>query len=80
MLARTVNRTLLFVPACSLPATRANFGVFISIIRPNALVSRSHMSQSFRIEKDSMGEVQVPQDAYYAAQTQRAVDNFPVSG
>ena len=35
------------------------------------------MSQSFRIEKDSMGEVQVPQDAYYAAQTQRAVDNFP---
>ena len=38
------------------------------------------MSQSFRIEKDSMGEVQVPQDAYYAAQTQRAVDNFPVSG
>ncbi|MGA1137897.1 MAG: hypothetical protein ACO30K_16925, partial [bacterium] len=49
-------------------------------MRPNALVSRSHMSQSFRIEKDSMGEVQVPQDAYYAAQTQRAVDNFPVSG
>ena len=33
----------------------------------------------FRIETDSMGEVKVPKDAYYGAQTQRAVDNFPVS-
>ncbi len=33
----------------------------------------------FRVEKDSMGEMQVPQDALYAAQTQRAVENFPVS-
>jgi fumarate hydratase class II len=37
------------------------------------------MSQ-FRIEKDSMGDVQVPAEAYYSAQTQRAVENFPVSG
>jgi fumarate hydratase class II len=34
----------------------------------------------FRIEKDSMGEVQVPAQAYYSAQTQRAVENFPISG
>ncbi len=34
----------------------------------------------FRTEHDSMGDVQVPADAYYGAQTQRAVDNFPVSG
>jgi fumarate hydratase class II len=33
-----------------------------------------------RIEKDSMGEVAVPDEAYWAAQTQRAVDNFPISG
>ena len=33
-----------------------------------------------RIERDSMGEVEVPSDAFYGAQTQRAVDNFPVSG
>ena len=33
-----------------------------------------------RIEKDSLGEVKVPRDALYGAQTQRAVDNFPVSG
>jgi len=32
-----------------------------------------------RIEKDSMGEVEVPDDAYYGASTQRAVDNFPIS-
>ena len=36
------------------------------------------MSQ--RIEKDSLGEVPVPEAAYYGAQTQRAVDNFPISG
>ena len=34
----------------------------------------------FRIEKDSLGEVRVPTDAWYAAQTQRAHDNFPISG
>jgi fumarate hydratase class II len=34
----------------------------------------------YRIEKDSLGEVQVPTSAYYGAQTQRAVINFPVSG
>ena len=38
------------------------------------------MSQpAYRTEKDSMGEVRVPADALYAAQTQRAVDNFPIS-
>ena len=34
----------------------------------------------YRIEKDSMGELQVPEEAAYGAQTQRAVDNFPISG
>ena len=37
-------------------------------------------SEKFRIEKDSMGELKVPQNALYGAQTQRAVENFPVSG
>ena len=36
--------------------------------------------QDYRIEKDSMGEVRVPADALYGAQTQRAVENFPISG
>jgi fumarate hydratase class II len=35
---------------------------------------------NFRIERDSMGEVRVPAAAYYGAQTQRAVENFPISG
>jgi fumarate hydratase class II len=34
----------------------------------------------FRTEKDTMGDVRVPVDAYYGPQTQRAVNNFPVSG
>ena len=34
---------------------------------------------SFRIERDSMGEMQVPAEAYYGAQTARAVENFPIS-
>ena len=34
----------------------------------------------FRIEKDSLGEVRVPADAYWGAQTQRAIENFPISG
>ena len=38
------------------------------------------MSERFRIEKDSLGEMQVPAEALYGAQTQRAVLNFPVSG
>jgi len=38
------------------------------------------MSESFRSEKDSLGEVQVPAEALYGAQTQRAVLNFPISG
>jgi len=34
----------------------------------------------YRVERDSMGELKVPADALYGAQTQRAVDNFPISG
>jgi fumarate hydratase class II len=34
----------------------------------------------FRVEKDSMGEMQVPANAYYGASTARAVENFPISG
>src|SRR5215470_16684709 len=33
----------------------------------------------YRIEKDTMGEVKVPEDAYYGAQTQRSIDNFNIA-
>ncbi|WP_312908974.1 class II fumarate hydratase [Natronosalvus caseinilyticus] len=38
------------------------------------------MGDEFRMEEDSLGEMQVPADAYWGAQTQRAVENFPISG
>ena len=38
------------------------------------------MADDYRIERDSLGEIQVPADAYWGAQTQRAIENFPVSG
>jgi len=37
------------------------------------------MKNDFRSEADSMGQMQVPADAYYGAQTARAVENFPIS-
>ncbi len=38
------------------------------------------MTQEYRIEHDSLGEVEVPVDAYYGVQTKRAMDNFHISG
>jgi fumarate hydratase class II len=38
------------------------------------------VNESFRIEHDSLGELKVPADALWGAQTQRAVENFPISG
>ena len=38
------------------------------------------IKKGFRVEKDSLGEVLVPKNALYGAQTQRAVENFPISG
>src|SRR5437868_2832698 len=44
-------------------------------------IRKHHMNTAdYRIERDTMGEVRVPADALYGAQTQRAVENFPISG
>ena len=43
-------------------------------------VMSDQQTTGFRTEHDSMGEVQVPADALYGAQTARAVENFPISG
>jgi len=40
---------------------------------------KNHSSMNYRIEKDTLGEVQVPVDAYYGAQTQRSIDNFRIA-
>lgn len=42
--------------------------------------TETDQTDGFRIEHDTMGEVRVPVDALYRAQTQRAVENFPISG
>jgi len=44
------------------------------------MVSADAQTPEFRTEHDTMGEVQVPRDALWKAQTQRAVENFPISG
>jgi fumarate hydratase, class II len=43
-------------------------------------MSRMDDQQQYRVERDTMGEVRVPADALWRAQTQRAVQNFPISG
>src|SRR5438046_1328761 len=48
--------------------------------RDLARKGRRRMKTEFRTESDSMGPMQVPVDAYFGAQTARAVENFPISG
>ena len=43
-------------------------------------MTKGTTEQRYRIERDTMGEIAVPADALYRAQTQRAVANFPISG
>src|SRR5579862_4745442 len=49
-------------------------------VRPAFPLRSAGMTSSFRVERDSMGELNVPTDALWGAQTQRAVQNFPLSG
>jgi fumarate hydratase, class II len=46
----------------------------------DAVVEKATDADEYRIEHDTMGEVRVPKDALWRAQTQRAVENFPISG
>jgi fumarate hydratase class II len=45
-----------------------------------AATHQESVMSEFRVERDSMGEVRVPAQAYYGAQTERARENFPISG
>jgi fumarate hydratase, class II len=52
-----------------------------AVAKAHAAASKAHAAATkTRLERDSMGEVEVPADAYYGASTQRAVLNFPISG
>ncbi len=48
--------------------------------KTGGMTEQAATEQQYRIERDTMGEVAVPADALYRAQTQRAVNNFPISG
>src|SRR5438067_1649911 len=74
-----LGRPLPFLPECS--RRFHSLRLLLSIMNEESIptLQESLMSE-FRIERDSMGEVKVPAQAYYAAQTQRAVENFPISG
>jgi len=48
--------------------------------RPFSLTRLAMSSQSFRVEKDTFGELQVPADRYWGAQTQRSLQNFDIGG
>jgi aspartate ammonia-lyase len=48
-------------------------------LRPANRKSRG-TAATYRVESDPLGEVRVPAEAYYGVQTQRAVENFPISG
>ncbi len=57
--------------------------VSVSTAKPaeeDRFVTEEPGDDAFRIERDTMGEMRLPREALYAAQTQRAVENFPISG
>ena len=73
--------------ATTATTARANcISIEPSSLRPRSVAcslkpsSQASAMTEFRVEHDSMGEVRVPAKAYYGAQTQRAVENFPISG
>src|SRR5882757_8804228 len=51
----------------------------LPLLRKIQQTNRSNQVMEYRIEKDTMGEVKVPVDAYYGAQTQRSIENFKIA-
>ena len=61
--------------------TKCSIGVKIHPASQDLIDEENEMSENeFRIEKDSLGELKVPAKALYGVQTERAVENFPISG
>src|SRR5688500_11533477 len=67
------------VPGWSSRQTIEAPGVRFTATSPTRRRSSTPMADT-RTERDSMGPMEVPADAYYGASTQRAVENFPISG
>src|SRR5690349_549949 len=61
------------------PVITVRFIPLLYNFRANFAGSLMNIMPDYRIEKDTMGEVRVPADAYYGAQTQRSIDNFRIA-
>ncbi len=70
---------LLWLPLDDLTLHAGGTGTDFCWAKPFEPVQIARMNDDFRIEADSMGEMKVPAEAYYGAQTARAVENFPIS-
>jgi len=66
----------MFLTQASRPATRATS----SALRSLSTSTRSMTEQKYRIERDTFGELKVPADRYWGAQTQRSLQNFDIGG
>ncbi len=69
--------------AVTLGSRAEEYVVYVATPRPPGRVTSTNvavMSEQSRVERDTMGEVDVPAHALWRAQTQRAVENFPISG
>jgi fumarate hydratase, class II len=55
------------------------YGLYALNVRASTGGSMTQQETPHRVERDSMGEVEVPRDALFGAQTRRALDNFPIS-
>ncbi|MCF7987075.1 MAG: glutaredoxin family protein [Methylovulum sp.] len=67
------------IPVLFHPKTQTDLGWPFELAEISTFIQDIIMTE-YRLEKDSMGELHVPINALYAAQTQRAIDNFPISG
>ena len=76
--ARTSGGRSVEVRTMSCNTLSKNEGIASSILSDWWLVAGG--SENFRTERDPLGELNVPADAYYGVQTARAVENFPISG
>src|ERR1035437_133110 len=76
--ARTSGGRSVEVRTMSCNTLSKNEGIASSILSDWWLVAGE--SENFRTERDPLGELNVPADAYYGVQTARAVENFPISG
>ena len=74
------DRYAIHIPVLYHPPSQQQLLWPFDLATVNTFIRALYMTEQYRIEKDSMGELKVDVNALYGAQTQRAINNFPVSG